>query len=160
MITTLICFSVLSVVCLVCLGVVSSNNEISNINYKSTKVSYKVRGGSELVYSKVLKEANKAIYESTLEVDNKKYFTNYFLGNNKYNFISNIENINTDNIEINVINDKLYLENECIVFDITCKSEDDNIKKSSRCSFKIDTNFDFNNIDLNSIVTKYNYQEI
>lgn len=160
MITTLMCFSILSIICSGCIGIVNSHNEIIDTNYKSTIMSYKVEGGLEIVHSKVLEEVKKAIEKSLIDNDPKNCFKNYFLTNNKTEFITNIENINTDNIEVNIINDKIYLENENIRFDVTCNSKINNMKKTGRCSFKININFDFNDINLKEVVTKYNYQEI
>lgn len=160
MIVTLMCFSILSVICLGCISIVNSNNEIIDTNYKSTVMSYKVRGGLEIVHSKVIEEVNKAIEKSFISEDPRNYFKNYFLVDNKSYFIMDIENINIDDIEINIVNDKLYFQNESIMFDVTCKSKIDNLKKTSMCSFNININFDFNNVNISEIVTKYNYQEI
>ena len=52
------------------------------------------------------------------------------------------------------------MENNHIRFDITCNNKTNNIKKSYKSSFKIKTDFDFNNTDFNEIVIKYNSQEI
>lgn len=160
MITTLICFSVISIVCVGCIGIVNSNNEIINVNYNSTVMGYKIKGGLELVHSKVLEEVNSAIQQSLISDDFKSFFKNYFLGDNKNHFINNIENINTDNIKINIINDKIYIEDNNIKFDTTCEIKDNDIKKTSKCSFKINLDFDFNEVNLNEIVKKYNYKEI
>ncbi|MGL5715569.1 MAG: hypothetical protein ACRCXT_20445 [Paraclostridium sp.] len=160
MATTLIYFSILSIICLTCLGLVTSNNEINYINCKSTTLKYILRGGSELVYSKILEEVNKAIELSNKEVDKIKHFKNYFLIDNRYEFILGIEEINEDNIKINVINDKVYIEDNHIRFDVTYEKRENDIKKTSRCSFKINTDIDFENINTESLVMKYNYKEI
>ncbi|MGL4796882.1 MAG: hypothetical protein ACRC1Y_02535, partial [Paraclostridium sp.] len=68
--------------------------------------------------------------------------------------------INIDNIKINIINDKIYIEDNNIKFDTTCEIKDNNIKKTSRCSFKINLDFDFNEVNFNEIVKKYNYKEL
>lgn len=161
MITTLISFSIVSIICIGCIGIINSNNEIIDINYKSTIVKYKLKGGLELVYSKVLEEVNNTIEKSKISENPQSYFKNYFLIDNKNNFIYKIENINLDDIEVYVVNDKVYMENNHIRFDITCSNKTNNIKKSYKSSFKIKTDFDFNNnTDLNEIVIKYNAQEI
>ena len=43
MITTLISFSIVSIICIGCIGIINSNNEIIDINYKSTIIKYKLK---------------------------------------------------------------------------------------------------------------------
>lgn len=160
LVTTLICFSIISTLCLGCISLIYTNNEISSVNYKSTVANHIVSGGFEIVYSKILEETNKAIDICNISEDKKQTFIDYFLGNNKYDFIIDIENIKFEGIDVNIVNDKIYIEDDYIKLDITCKKTMNDIKKSARCSFKIDTNIDYNENESNNLVTKYNYREI
>ncbi|MDU6249448.1 MAG: hypothetical protein E6612_11120, partial [Paeniclostridium sordellii] len=88
---------------------------------------------------------------------NEKY-KEYFLGSNKIEFIKAIEDINIDEISLDIVNNKVYIEDNYIRLDIVSKKTEGELEKGARCSFKI--NLDFNQENIKNIVEKYDYKEI
>lgn len=157
MITTLFCFSILSVICLSCLDIIRSNNDIVSVYEDSLSLQYEVKGGINLAYSKILEEVNKAIEIAIEDEYPKDKYKDYFLGSNKINFIKSIETLDSENINLDVINNKIYIEGYYIRLDISCSKSNKEIKKSAKCSFKINMNIEDTN---KNQVYKYNYKEI
>ncbi|MFR9069942.1 MAG: hypothetical protein ACLVIU_06235 [Paraclostridium sp.] len=157
MVTTLFCFSILSILCLSCLDIIRSNNDIISVYEESLNLQYKVKGGLNLAHSKILEEVDKAIKIAIKDEYPEDKYKDYFLGSNKINFIKSIESLDCENIILDVINNKIYIEDNYIKLDITCSKSNKEIKKSVRCSFKISMNIE----DINkNKVYKYNYKEI
>jgi hypothetical protein len=157
MITTLLCLSILSLICLGCLDIVRTNNDIMSVYQDALKLQYEVRGGINLGYSKLLEEVKKSIEISMNDEQPEEKYKDYFLGSNKINFIQSIESITCDGITLDVVNNKVYIEDNYIRIDITCNKKYKEIKKSARCSFKISTNL----ADITkNMVYKYDYKEI
>lgn len=85
LIFTLIVFSIVSTITMMCIGLNYSNSRISNLNYKSIVMRESLLSSIELVHSNILKEVSIAIENS----ENQEQFKNYFLGNT---FVNNIKN--------------------------------------------------------------------
>ena len=150
-VTSLLCFSILSCIFIGCLEIINSNLEIVNTYEIALKLRHDVKSGINLGYSKILEEVNKAIIiAKEYENQNEKY-KEYFLGSNKIEFIKAIE-------DINIVNNKVYIEDNYIRLDIVSKKTEGELEKGARCSFKI--NLDFNQENIKNIVEKYDYKEI
>lgn len=157
-VTSLLCFSILSCIFIGCLEIINSNLEIVNTYEIALKLRHDVRSGINLGYSKILEEVNKAIIiAKEYENQNEKY-KEYFLGSNKIEFIKAIEDINIDEISLDIVNNKVYIEDNYIRLDIVSKQTEGELEKGARCSFKI--NLDFNQENIKNIVEKYDYKEI
>ncbi|CEK31497.1 hypothetical protein JGS6364_20121 [[Clostridium] sordellii] len=157
-VTSLLCFSILSCIFIGCLEIINSNLEIVNTYEIALKLRHDVKSGINLGYSKILEEVNKAIIiAKEYENQNEKY-KEYFIGSNKIEFIKSIEDINIDEISLDIVNNKVYIEDNYIRLDIVSKKLEGELEKGARCSFKI--NLDFNQENIKNIVEKYDYKEI
>ncbi|CEN76596.1 Uncharacterised protein [[Clostridium] sordellii] len=157
-VTSLLCFSILSCIFIGCLEIINSNLEIVNTYEIALKLRHDVKSGINLGYSKILEEVNKAIIiAKEYENQNEKY-KEYFIGSNKIEFIKSIEDINIDEISLDIVNNKVYIEDNYIRLDIVSKKTEGELEKGARCSFKI--NLDFNQENIKNIVEKYDYKEI
>ncbi|KKY01845.1 MULTISPECIES: hypothetical protein [Paraclostridium] len=156
-IVTLLCCFILSCICLGCIELVKTNNDIVSTKEKSMKIEYEVKGGINLGCSKVAEEVNNLIGNNIEENNLECKFKDHFLGNNKINIIRSIESMGNDKLKIRVVNNDIYLDDDYIKLDIESKKEDSNFKKIARCSVKIN----IKSIEENEKrVFKYNYKEI
>lgn len=157
MVITLLCCFILSCICLACIELIKTNNDILCTHENATKLDYDVKGGINLGYSKILEEVNNVLGSNNLEENMESKFKDYFLGDNKINIIKYIEDIDIDDLKICVVNHDIYLDGDYIKLDLECRKENKKIKKMARCSFKININFNEEN---NKRVYRYNYKEI
>lgn len=158
MVSTLVCFFILSSICLGCIELIRTNIDIINIYEDALKLEYEVEGGINLGYSKILEEVEKSIKIAMADEYPNEIYKDYFMGSNKINFIKSIEDIVDDGIRLDVVNNKIYIEDNCIKLDIVCNKNYKTLEKGARCSFKI--NLDFVNNNIEDIVDKYGYKEI
>lgn len=154
MVITLLCCCILSCICLGCIEVIKTNSDIIYTHENATKLECDVKGGINLGYSKILESVKDA---EELDGDEESKLKDYFLGNNKINIIRNIESIKVDGLKIRVVNNDIYLDDNFIKLDLECKKENKKIKKTARCSFKINVKLSEEN---EKKVYKYNYKEI
>ncbi|WP_250673069.1 hypothetical protein LZ906_012305 [Paraclostridium ghonii] len=162
MVITLLCCFILSCICLACIELIKTNNDIVCTHENATKLEYDVKGGINLGYSKILEEVNNVLVNNVLgskdlEENIEDKFKDYFLGNNKINVIKSIEDLEVDDLKIFVVNNDIYLDDNYIKLDLECRKENKKIKKIARCSFKININLNEEN---KKRVYKYNYKEI
>ncbi|CEP47572.1 Uncharacterised protein [[Clostridium] sordellii] len=157
-VTSLLCFSILSCIFIGCLEIINSNLEIVNTYEIALKLRHDVKSGINLGYSKILEEVNKAIIIAKEYQNQNEKYKEYFLGSNKIEFIKAIEDINIDEISLDIVNNKVYIEANYIRLDIVSKKTEGELEKGARCSFKI--NLDFNQENIKNIVEKYDYKEI
>lgn len=156
MIVTLLCCFILSCICLGCIELVKTNNDIVSTKEKSVKMEYEVKGGINLGCSKIVEEVNNLIENNIEENDLEFNFKNHFLGNNKINIIKSIESMGDNQLKIRVVNNDIYLDDGYIKLDIESKEEDSNFKKTAICSVKINIKSTEEN---EKRVFKYNYKE-
>ena len=157
MVITLLCCCILSCICLGCIEVIKTNSDIIYTHENATKLEYDVKGGINLGYSKILESVKDAEDYISLDGEAEDKLKDYFLGNNKINIIRNIESIKVDGLKIRVVNNDIYLDDNFIKLDLECKKENKKIKKTARCSFKINIKLSEEN---EKKVYKYNYKEI
>ena len=84
LIMSLITFSIISLFCVTCSGLILSNNRISDLEYKSEKLKEENLGAIELIRSNIEEELNYIIKNTTKEDE----FYNYLTKNNSSDFIS------------------------------------------------------------------------
>lgn len=140
LIFTLIVFSIVSTITMMCIGLNYSNSRISNLNYKSILMREYLLSSIELVHSNILKEVSIAIENS----ENQEQFKNYFLGNTFVNNIKNISNSQIQNVTVKIPGKITYNSSGLITFQIETIFKEDNYTKKYRASIDIDTNLNFN----------------
>ncbi len=153
--TTLLCVGVLSCICLGCMSLIRTNSDIISTYEVATTLQHDTRAGVNLVYSKTLEHVNKA-----MEISKQQgvSYNDYFVNSYKEAFIREIENIDENNIEVNVINDKIYIDENFICFKVVCIKSEGDLKKQSTSLFKIKADLD--SLDCEKMVYKYDYKEI
>ena len=155
LITTILIFSIISTVCMMCIGLNFSNENIFNLEYKNITLKEESLSGIEIVHSNILREVDNAIKNSI----NEDEFNNHLMD---LNFISNIKDIsmsNLENVAISVSN-RIIIDNNVLKFDIISTSKDRNYIKKNKASVKIINPFNNNELDKSKLVTVYDYKEI
>lgn len=155
LITTILIFSIISTVCMMCIGLNFSNENIFNLEYKNITLKEESLSGIEIVHSNILREVDNAIKNSI----NEDEFKNHLMD---LNFISNIKDIsmsNLENVAISVSN-RIIIDNNVLKFDIISTSKDRNYIKKNQASVKIINPFNNNELDKSKLVTVYDYKEI
>ena len=141
LIFTLIVFSIVSTITMMCIGLNYSNSRISNLNYQNIVMKESLLSSLELVHSNILKEVSIAIENSETEEE----FKNYFLGNIFLNNIKNISNSQIQNTTIKIPGKIIYDSRGLITFQIEAIFKQNNYTKKYRASVEIDTNLNFSN---------------
>ena len=141
LIFTLIVFSIVSTITMMCIGLNYSNSRISNLNYKSIVMRESLLSSIELVHSNILKEVSIAIENS----ENQEQFKNYFLGNTFVNNIKNISNSQIQNTTIKIPGKIIYDSSGLITFQIEAIFKQNNYIKKYGASVEINTNLEFSN---------------
>ena len=157
LITTILIFSIISTICIMCIGLSFSNESIFNLEYKNIILTEESLSGIDIVHSNILKEVNYAIESST----NKDEFNSYFKNLNFINNIKDISMTDLENVTISTSN-KIIIDDNILKFDIVSTAKDKNYLKKNQASVKIINPFIENNTDIdnNKLVTVYNYKEI
>jgi len=188
LIFTLIIFSIISTITMMCIGLNYSNKMIYNLEIKETKLIENAFSGIELCSSNIKNEVNKIIFEENDYIG----FDEYLLSNKFINSISDISNSHLNNVDIQISSNPTVDENGNYNFKITSTSIQDKYKKKYQASVKIknpffneqkikyinsaelnidnseesDINDDHNidiinqNIDVKELVIIYDYKEI
>lgn len=176
LITTLMIFSIITMVCMMCIGLNYSNKSIFNLEYKSTQLKELSLGAVEIVHSNILKEVKHALEIS----NNEDEFLKYFLENNFIYNIKDISKSDLENVLVSTSKKILYNKNGFVYFDVICNSSENSYSKKIKASVKIlnpyieakesieeDLHTEVNkeenkykNIDAKSLVIVYNYKEI
>jgi len=153
---TIMGFSMCSLIVITSLALTTTNYSIQSLDYLSTKNFYMAEGGVDIAYGQVIYEVENAIkfYNQSHEE-----FYNYFLGNNKQNFIKSIESINIDNIKLDVVQNNIYKEDDNVVFEISSSYEQDNIEKDICVKFNVSKPDDID-VDPRDIIKITDYVEL
>ena len=141
LIFTLIVFSIVSTITMMCIGLNYSNSRISNLNYQNIVMKESLLSSIEIVHSNILKEVSIAIENSETEEE----FKNYFLGNTFLNNIKNISNSQIQNTTIKIPGKIIYDSRGLITFQIEAVFKQNNYIKKYGASVEIDTNLNFSN---------------
>ncbi len=157
LITTILIFSIISTICMMCIGLNFSNENIFNLEYKNITLKEESLSGIEIVHSNILKEVDNAI-KSTI---NEEEFNSYFMDLKFTSSIKNISMSNLENVTISVSN-KIAIDNNILKFNIISTAKDRNYIKKNQASVKIINPFIYsdNEIDKSKLVIVYDYKEI
>ena len=157
LITTILIFSIISTICMMCIGLNFSNENIFNLEYKNITLKEESLSGIEIVHSNILKEVDNAI-KSTI---NEEEFNSYFMDLKFTSSIKNISMSNLENVTISVSN-KIVIDNNILKFNIISSAKDSNYIKKNQASVKIINPFIYsdNEIDKSKLVIVYDYKEI
>lgn len=157
LITTILIFSIISTICMMCIGLNFSNENIFNLEYKNITLKEESLSGIEIVHSNILKEVDNAI-KSTI---NEEEFNSYFMDLKFTSSIKNISMSNLENVTISVSN-KIVIDNNILKFNIISSAKDRNYIKKNQASVKIINPFIYsdNEIDKSKLVIVYDYKEI
>lgn len=137
LIMSLITFSIISLFCVTCSGLILSNNRISDLEYKSEKLKEENLGAIELIRSNIEEELNYIIKNTTKEDE----FYNYLTKNNSSDFINKakyIQSTTLKNTSIEMGFDQEYSSKEFLHYKILCKSKVDNYQRDILIHLKIE----------------------
>jgi len=137
LIFTLIIFSIISTITMMCIGLNYSNKMIYNLEIKETKLIENAFSGIELCSSNIKNEVNKIIFEENDYIG----FDEYLLSNKFINSISDISNSHLNNVDIQISSNPTVDENGNYNFKITSTSIQDKYKKKYQASVKIKNPF-------------------
>ena len=118
LIMSLITFSIISLFCVTCSGLILSNNRISDLEYKSEKLKEENLGAIELIRSNIEEELNYIIKNTTKEDE----FYNYLTKNNSSDFINKakyIQSTTLKNTSIEMGFDQEYSSKEFSSLDLS-----------------------------------------
>lgn len=157
LITTILIFSIISTICMMCIGLNFSNENIFNLEYKNITLKEESLSGIEIVHSNILKEVDNAI-KSTI---NEEEFNSYFMDLKFTSSIKDISMSNLENVTISVSN-KIVIDNNILKFNIISTAKDRKYIKKNQASVKIINPFIYsdNEIDKSKLVIVYDYKEI
>lgn len=157
LITTILIFSIISTICMMCIGLNFSNENIFNLEYKNIILKEESLSGIEIVHSNILKEVDNAI-KSTI---NEEEFNSYFMDLKFTSSIKDISMSNLENVTISVPN-KIVIDNNILKFNIISTAKDKNYIKKNQASVKIINPFIYSNNEIykNKLVIVYDYKEI
>lgn len=135
LIFTLVVFSIVSTITMMCIGLNYSNSRISNLNYQNIVMKESLLSSIELVHSNILKEVSIAIENSETEEEFKNYFFETIFINN----IKNISNSQIQNTTIKIPGKINYDSSGLITFKIESTFKQDNYTKKYEASVEINT---------------------
>ena len=75
LIMSLMIFSIISMICITCSGLILSSSRISSLDYKNEQLRQKNLGTIEIIHSNILKEVSYAIENIKTEDEYYEYFT-------------------------------------------------------------------------------------
>ncbi len=136
LIVSLLVFSIITAVSVVCISWIYTNSRIFDLEYKDNILKENSVSGSELVKSNVLRHIRKAIDTTSDE----NGFNEYFLGNNMNTFINDIKNLSSGdlkNVSIKITNNRLLEENGYLLFEVSSTAKDENYYKILRVNVAI-----------------------
>lgn len=137
LIVTLIIFSIISTVCIMCIGLIYSNDNIFELEYKDAKLREASLSGIEISISNVLCCVEEAINIS----NNEEEFRDYFLGNNMIDCIKKIKDTSYSNLEevhLKIENNTIYDKGDFFEFDITSTAREKDFFKVIKVRVKIE----------------------
>ncbi|MCR8745204.1 hypothetical protein [Romboutsia lituseburensis] len=164
LLTTLIIFSIIVTITMTCIGLNYSNSNIFTLELKEAQIKQLGYGYIDILNSKLFKEVENALKNTT----NEDEFYKYFLENTVKDNICNSYEQSSKSISVKIPNNiKIDKNNKSIKFDINVKVKEK--EKAYNKTFKVSVevinpyNSDLGSltqIDINKILKLYNYEEI
>lgn len=136
LIMSLMIFSIISMICITCSGLILSSSRISSLDYKNEQLRQKNLGTIEIIHSNILKEVSYAIENIKTEDEYYEYFTK----NNSLSFINKIKNVSTDDknkINVNIGYNKDLSNKEFLHYNILTSYGLKNYRKYTIVRIKI-----------------------
>lgn len=162
LLTTLIIFSIIATITMTCIGLNYSNSNIFALELKEAQIKQLGYGYIELVNSKLFKEVENALKNTS----NEEEFYQYFLGNTIKNNVCNSYEQESKRISVSIPkNIDIDKSSKSIKFEIHVKVEEKIYNKTFKVSVEIINPYNpdlenFTQIDINKILKIYNYEEI
>lgn len=134
---TLIIFSIISMITMMCIGLNYSNKTIYNLEYKETKLVEDALSGIEISSSNIVKEVKQIVTNT----NNENEFINYFLGNNFINNIKDMSGIELKGVYIDISSKPTIDENGYCKFKVISTSTEGQYTKKIQVSVVIKNPF-------------------
>ncbi|MCC0628911.1 MULTISPECIES: hypothetical protein [unclassified Clostridioides] len=157
LIIALIIFSIISTVCIMCIGLIYTHNNMLELEYKDTQLKEISLSGIEISVSNVLSCVEEAINEA----NNEDEFREYFLGNNMIDCIKKIKDTSYSNLEelsLKVENNTIYDRGDFFEFDIASTVREKEFLKVIKVRVKIKN--PWVGIDIEDYMDKFNNNKI
>ncbi|HBG5345929.1 TPA: hypothetical protein KQG29_003357 [Clostridioides difficile] len=136
LIIALIIFSIISTVCIMCIGLIYTHNNMFELGYKDTQLKEISLSGIEIAVSNVLSCVEEAINVA----NNEDEFREYFLGNNMIDCIKKIKDTSHSRLEdlsLKVENNIIYDRGDFFEFDIASTVREKEFLKVIKVRVKI-----------------------
>lgn len=162
LLTTLIIFSIIATITMTCIGLNYSNSNIFALELKEEQIKQLGYGYIEILNSKIFKEVENALKNTS----NEDEFYQYFLGNTIKNNVCNSYEQESKRISVSIPkNINIDKNSKSVKFDINIKVEEKVYNKTFKVSVEIINPYNpdlenFTQIDINKILKFYNYEEI
>ena len=120
LITSLMVFTIVTMTCITCSGLILSNNRIFKLDYENEVLKQGNLGIIEIVHSNILNELKNALSNT----NNEDEFYNYFTVNNSRNFINKVKDISGSDFssgEVSITFDEKYSSKEYLNYKIQSK---------------------------------------
>ncbi|VIF51323.1 Uncharacterised protein [Clostridioides difficile] len=157
LIITLIIFSIISTVCIMCIGLIYTHNNMFELGYKDIQLKEISLSGIEISVSNVLSCVEEAIDISNSEGE----FREYFLGNNMIECIKKIKDTSYSSVEglsLKVENNTIYDREDFFEFDIESSVREKEFLKTIKVRVKIKN--PWVGIDIEDYINKSNNNKI
>ncbi|HBE9435766.1 Uncharacterised protein [Clostridioides difficile] len=157
LIITLIIFSIISTVCIMCIGLIYTHNNMFELGYKDIQLKEISLSGIEISVSNVLSCVEEAIEISNSEGE----FREYFLGNNMIECIKKIKDTSYSSVEglsLKVENNTIYDREDFFEFDIESSVREKEFLKTIKVRVKIKN--PWVGIDIEDYMNKSNNNKI
>lgn len=136
LIIALIVFSIISTICMACIGLAYTNINIYSLENKNLQLKENALSGIEIVYANMKKE----VYNAIDYCNSSSEFINYIKKDNYKNFINNVKSIsnsNLNNLYIELNNKTNPEETNKLEFILLVKSNEGNYKKNVQVNIQI-----------------------
>lgn len=132
LVSTLMVFSIITIVCIECISLIFSNNNYLKLEYEHIRMKEQALSAIEISRSKILKEVKCAL-ES---MEDKESYEKYFLGNKFKSEIIDISKSGLKNVKIKVPG-TIKIENGSINFELLSTATYNSYFKTVRVNVKI-----------------------
>lgn len=132
LVSTVIFFSIISIVCAACISLVYSNNNYSKLEYEYIRMKELSLSGIEIARSNILKVVKDAITNSNNEVD----FNKYLQGNKMYS-ITDLSESELNNVFVTIEGTVVDEKDSSLAFTMISNCKNGEYNKKVRVNVKI-----------------------